>query len=98
VKVEEVGDRSVEEIIDRSAYVNINADWVNAKGRFDFFLNKITAFYSSFPTGAWIIHVVLIVFGKVIIDTLPGMTQQVSWTLVNLIYLAVRLFLLHSQS
>ena len=32
VKVEEVGDRSVEEVLDRSAYVNINADWVNAKG------------------------------------------------------------------
>ena len=32
VKVEQVGDRSVEEILDRSAYVNINADWVNAKG------------------------------------------------------------------
>ena len=35
------------------------------------------------------IHIVLIVFGKVIIDTLPGMTQQMSWTLVNLVYLAV---------
>lgn len=32
VKVEEVGDRSIEEVLDRSAYVNINADWVNAKG------------------------------------------------------------------
>jgi hypothetical protein len=32
VKVEEVGDRSVEEVLDRSAYVNLNADWVNAKG------------------------------------------------------------------
>lgn len=32
VKVEEVGDRSVEEVLDRSAYVNINANWVNAKG------------------------------------------------------------------
>jgi len=40
-------------------------------------------------TGAWMIHIVLIVFGKVIIDTLPGMTQQMSWTLVNLVYLAV---------
>ena len=39
--------------------------------------------------GAWLIHVVLIITGKVIIDTLPGMTQQVSWTLVNLMYLAV---------
>lgn len=35
------------------------------------------------------IHVVLIIFGKIIIDTLPGMTQQLSWTLVNLSYLAV---------
>lgn len=33
VKVEEVGDRSLEEVIDRDVYVNINADWVNAKGR-----------------------------------------------------------------
>jgi hypothetical protein len=33
VKVEEVGDRSVEEVLDRSAYVNINADWVNSKGK-----------------------------------------------------------------
>lgn len=32
VKVEEVGDRSVDEVLDRSAYANINADWVNAKG------------------------------------------------------------------
>jgi hypothetical protein len=34
VKVEEVGDRSVEEVLDRSAYVNINANWVNAKGAY----------------------------------------------------------------
>jgi hypothetical protein len=34
VKVEEVGDYSVEEVLDRSAYANINADWVNAKGTF----------------------------------------------------------------
>ena len=32
VKVEQVGDRFTEEDLDRSAYVNINADWVNAKG------------------------------------------------------------------
>ncbi|EGO27736.1 hypothetical protein SERLADRAFT_383156, partial [Serpula lacrymans var. lacrymans S7.9] len=29
VKVEEIGGRS-EEVLDRSAYVNINANWVNA--------------------------------------------------------------------
>jgi len=32
VKVEHIGNRSLEEVLDRSAYVNINADWVNAKG------------------------------------------------------------------
>ena len=32
VKIEEVGDHSTEETLDQSAYVNINASWVNAKG------------------------------------------------------------------
>ena len=36
------------------------------------------------------IHVVLIATGKVIIDAIPGMTQNISWTTVNLSYLAVR--------
>ncbi|KAF9534122.1 Orm1 type endoplasmic reticulum protein [Crepidotus variabilis] len=76
VKVEHVGDRSVEEFVDRGAYSNINADWVNSKG-------------------AWMIHVVLIIFGKIIIDTLPGMTQQISWTLVNLFYLAISYLMFH---
>lgn len=39
------------------------------------------------------IHVVLICAGKIVIDTIPGMSQQISWTLVNLCYLTVcRLF------
>ncbi|KAF9266286.1 Orm1 type endoplasmic reticulum protein [Marasmius fiardii PR-910] len=33
--------------------------------------------------GAWLIHIVLICLGKIIIDTMPGMTQQVSWTLLS---------------
>jgi hypothetical protein len=45
--------------------------------------------------GAWLIHVVLICVGKIIIDTLPGMTQQISWTLVNLIYLGVSYLMFH---
>ncbi|KAG6841859.1 hypothetical protein C0991_006267 [Blastosporella zonata] len=76
VKVEEVGDNSVEESLDRSAYVNINADWVNVKG-------------------AWLIHVVLLFFGKLVIDTVPGMTQQISWTTVNLVYLALTYLMFH---
>ena len=39
------------------------------------------------------IHVVLIATGKVIIDALPGVTPNISWTAVNLTYLAVRSFL-----
>ena len=39
--------------------------------------------------GAWLIHIVLISFGKIVIDTIPKMTQQISWTLVNLCYLSV---------
>ena len=39
------------------------------------------------------IHVVLIATGKVIIDALPGVTPNISWTAVNLTYLAVRGFL-----
>ncbi|KAF7352389.1 Protein ORM1 [Mycena venus] len=76
VKVEQVGDGSLEEVLDRSAYVNINADWVNAKG-------------------AWLIHVVLICLGKLVIDTVPGMTQEISWTLVNLFYLALSYLMFH---
>ncbi|KAK7062153.1 protein ORM1 [Favolaschia claudopus] len=76
VKVEQVGEGSIEEVLDRSAYSNINADWVNAKG-------------------AWLIHVVLICIGKLIIDTVPGMTQQISWTLVNLFYLALSYLMFH---
>ncbi|ESK95100.1 protein orm1 [Moniliophthora roreri MCA 2997] len=45
--------------------------------------------------GAWLIHIVLICIGKIIIDTLPGMTQEISWTLVNLLYLALSYLMFH---
>lgn len=35
VKVEHVGDRTVEDALDQGAYVNINANWVNAKGEWN---------------------------------------------------------------
>jgi len=76
VKVEEVGERSVEEVLDRSAFFNLNADWVNSKG-------------------AWSIHIVLICVGKIVIDTIPGMTQQISWTMVNLLYLTLTYLMFH---
>lgn len=39
--------------------------------------------------GAWIIHVVLILLGKILVDVVPGMEQDTSWTIVNLGYIAV---------
>jgi ORMDL family len=36
------------------------------------------------------IHVVLIAIGKVVIDAIPGVNRNISWTTVNLTYLAVR--------
>lgn len=35
------------------------------------------------------IHPVIIFIAKVLIDAIPGMTQDVSWTIVNLGYMAV---------
>ncbi|KAH9174514.1 Orm1 type endoplasmic reticulum protein [Lactarius sanguifluus] len=45
--------------------------------------------------GAWMIHIVLIATGKVIIDAIPGMTQNISWTAVNLTYLACSYLMFH---
>jgi len=45
--------------------------------------------------GAWLIHIVLIGIGKIIIDAIPGMAPQVSWTLVNLLYIALSYLMFH---
>lgn len=45
VKVEEVGEKTTEEMLDRSAYSNINANWVNAKGDNKEFLELKVANY-----------------------------------------------------
>nr|XP_031864430.1 uncharacterized protein CI109_000344 [Kwoniella shandongensis]KAA5531502.1 hypothetical protein CI109_000344 [Kwoniella shandongensis] len=45
--------------------------------------------------GAWLIHPVLILAGKMLIDALPGMTQDVSWTIVTLGYMALSFIMFH---
>ncbi|KAF5264130.1 hypothetical protein BFJ70_g15652 [Fusarium oxysporum] len=37
--------------------------------------------------GAWTIHFVLIVCAKIIFDAIPGVSQETSWTLVNMSYM-----------
>lgn len=76
VKVEEVGPSTEVEVLDQSAFANMNVEWVNYKG-------------------AWMIHLVLILTGKMVLDTIPGMTQEMSWTFVNLLYLIITTFVFH---
>ncbi|KAF9699935.1 hypothetical protein EKO04_001541 [Ascochyta lentis] len=45
--------------------------------------------------GAWIIHFVLIFIGKILFDIIPGMSQETSWTLVNLSYMAGSYLMFH---
>ena len=42
-------------------------------------------------------HPLLILMGKALIDSLPGMAPQMSWTSVNLLYNAVRPFQNHYE-
>ena len=45
--------------------------------------------------GAWAIHFVLIFLGKILFDIIPGMSQEASWTLVNLSYVAGSYLMFH---
>lgn len=45
--------------------------------------------------GAWVIHPVLIFILKILYDIVPGITQEVSWTLTNLTYFAGSYLMFH---
>ncbi|KAI9634737.1 response to unfolded-protein [Dioszegia hungarica] len=45
--------------------------------------------------GAWIMHPILILLVKILVDALPSMTQDVSWTVVNLAYMALSFLMFH---
>ena len=83
VTVTEVGGDEPENVVDRLGVgSNENAAWVNAPG-------MLGGVVQADAAGAWAIHIVLILLAKVLIDAIPGMTQDVSWTIVNLGYMAV---------
>lgn len=79
VVVKHVRD-SPEQLVDQNIAPNANAEWVNMKGR-----SCVVA-----HTGAWVIHVVLIVIAKLLVNELPGISNSVKWSMVNLGYMAVR--------
>lgn len=39
------------------------------------------------PTGAWMIHIVLIFLLKILYDIVPNLSQETSWTLTNISYM-----------
>ncbi|KDQ08285.1 hypothetical protein BOTBODRAFT_166173 [Botryobasidium botryosum FD-172 SS1] len=45
--------------------------------------------------GAWVIHPLLILTGKVLVHSIPGITQEASWTIVNLGYLLLSYIMFH---
>ncbi|KAF2435869.1 ORMDL-domain-containing protein [Tothia fuscella] len=47
------------------------------------------------PTGAWLIHPILIFSLKILYDIIPGISQETSWTLTNLTYVAGSYLMFH---
>ena len=83
---------SLEQISDQSALPNLNSEWVNAKGMPRSHRARALADYT---TGAWTIHPVLIIGLKILFDIIPGVTQEISWTLTNITYMAGSYLMFH---
>jgi hypothetical protein len=83
---------SLEQISDQSALPNLNSQWVNAKGGYILIsqflqLPNPPELTQTYIIGAWTIHFVLIIGLKIFFDIVPGVTQEISWTLTNIIYM-----------
>ncbi|TID17388.1 ORMDL domain-containing protein [Venturia nashicola] len=93
---------SIEQLSDQSALPNLNAEWVNAKGTAH---NEHPTGMGRRPRavknelvsriGAWLIHPVLIFCLKIVFDIVPGISQETSWTLTNLTYMAASYLMFH---
>ncbi|GAA6047330.1 hypothetical protein JCM3770_001890 [Rhodotorula araucariae] len=57
-------------------------------------LNNVNAEWVNYK-GAWLIHVVLIGLAILLLETIPGMSQDLTWTIVNLGYLFVSYIIFH---
>jgi hypothetical protein len=89
----------LEQLSDQAANPNLNANWVNAKGKLDTshgaFADGRQPYVCQFGpfadprwfAGAWTIHFVLILLCKIIYDIIPGVSQETSWTLTNITYM-----------
>jgi hypothetical protein len=50
---------------------------------------------NSPQTGAWVIHPILIILLKILYDILPGVSQELSWTLTNITYMFGSFLMFH---
>ena len=62
--------------------------------------NPITSFLPTllipiFHLGAWAIHVICIIGLKLLFDVIPGVSQETSWTLVNIVYMFSSYLMFH---
>lgn len=48
-----------------------------------------------FLLGAWAIHVICIIGLKLLFDVIPGVSQETSWTLVNIVYMFSSYLMFH---
>jgi hypothetical protein len=83
---------SIEHKSDQAALPNLNADWVNAKGKP---ANLVCKKKRLTRQGAWLIHPLLILCLKIFFDIMPGMTQELSWTLTNIFYMTGSYIMFH---
>lgn len=74
---------------DQSALPNWNSSWVNVKGRRPVNVDMLT------DAGAWLIHPIMIISLKILFNSLPGVSQELSWTLTNLTYMASSYLMFH---
>lgn len=102
---------SLEQLSDQAALPNLNAEWVNAKGEYSRVRTvhssgcpstqlvsdacPLGLFRLTLVSGAWVIHFVLIALGKILFDIIPGVSQETSWTLTNISYVAGSYLMFH---
>jgi hypothetical protein len=95
--IHEVLPETVIDESDQSALPNWNSSWVNFKG-------ETLSASSCFPEknglmwgllGAWVIHPIMIISLKILFNSLPGVSQELSWTFTNLTYMASSYLMFH---
>jgi ORMDL family protein len=91
---------TLEQISDQAIVPNLNANWVNAKGKRRPSQPTATATTQTIadffpPAGAWTIHFVLIAGLKIFYDIIPGVSQETSWTLTNITYMVGSYIMFH---